>query len=174
MHLTTPRLTIRPMHPDDAAAVAAYMTDGVAMEYFHGSAMPFDEVVALVAANSDPATATAFVLVPHGQTAPIGHLNFHRWHQPRTYEIGWAVHPAAQGQGYATEGAGAVRDYAFGTLGAHRLIATAQPENPASWRVMEKLGMRREAHFVRCIHRGGDHWWDEYFYALLAEEWRCD
>jgi RimJ/RimL family protein N-acetyltransferase len=36
---------------------------------------------------------------------------------------------------------------------------------------MEKLGMRREGHFVQCIYRGDDQWWDEYFYALLAEEW---
>ena len=36
---------------------------------------------------------------------------------------------------------------------------------------MEKIGMRREGHFRQCIYRGEDHWWDEYFYAILASEW---
>jgi RimJ/RimL family protein N-acetyltransferase len=36
---------------------------------------------------------------------------------------------------------------------------------------MEKLGMRREAHFRKCIRRLENQWWDEYFYALLEEEW---
>ena len=64
----------------------------------------------------------------------------------------------------------AVKLTGFETLGLHRVIATCQPENTASWRVMEKLGMRREAHFRKGHYRGAT-WWDEYFYALLAKEW---
>jgi len=56
-------------------------------------------------------------------------------------------------------------------LHLHRIIATCQPQNVASWRVMEKLGMRREAHFRKCLRRPENQWWDEYFYALLDEEW---
>ena len=63
-------------------------------------------------------------------------------------------------------------DYAFEVRDAHRVIATCQPDNVASYRVMETIGMRREAHFRQCIHRGGDEWWDEYFYAILASEWQ--
>jgi len=61
---------------------------------------------------------------------------------------------------------------AFGVLNAHRVIATCQPANVASYRVMETIGMRREAHFRQCTHRGGDIWWDAYFYALLQKEWQ--
>jgi RimJ/RimL family protein N-acetyltransferase len=44
-------------------------------------------------------------------------------------------------------------------------------DNAGSWRLMERLGMRREAHFVKnCYHDGV--WVDEYVYAILAEEWR--
>ena len=50
------------------------------------------------------------------------------------------------------------------------LAAGQQPENVASWRVMEKLGMRREAHFRQALHQATGEWWDEYFYALLADE----
>ncbi|MFN2185279.1 MAG: GNAT family N-acetyltransferase, partial [Anaerolineae bacterium] len=64
----------------------------------------------------------------------------------------------------------AVLDLAFGKLGLHRVIATCDPRNDASRRVMEKLGMRREGHFVKGVQIHGE-WADEYFYAILAEEW---
>ena len=44
-------------------------------------------------------------------------------------------------------------------------------ENVASWRVMEKIGLRREGHFRRCVYVDEATWWDEYFYALLEEDW---
>lgn len=101
----------------------------------------------------------------------IGHMPFHPWFAPETYEIGWAVAQAHQGKGYATEAARALIGHAFQTLKAHRVIATCQPENTASWRVAEKLGLRREAHFRAALYRAPGVWWDEYFYAMLAEEY---
>jgi RimJ/RimL family protein N-acetyltransferase len=50
------------------------------------------------------------------------------------------------------------------------VIATCQPENAPSWRVMEKLGMQREGHLRKCISRDETTWRDEYFYALLEDE----
>jgi ribosomal-protein-alanine N-acetyltransferase len=55
-----------------------------------------------------------------------------------------------QGNGYVTKGARALIGHAFETIDAHRVIATCQPDNPGSRRVMDKLGMRREAHFRKC------------------------
>ncbi|MCW2863196.1 MAG: GCN5-related N-acetyltransferase [Actinoallomurus sp.] len=57
-------------------------------------------------------------------------------------EIGWWVDPASWGRGVATEAALALRDEAFGEVGAERLAARYQPANLASGRVMVKLGMR--------------------------------
>ena len=71
------------------------------------------------------------------------------------------------------EAAHALLGYGFATLGLHRVIATCQPENVASWRVMEKLGMRREAHVRQCIPRDDGTWWDEYVYAILKAEWNA-
>jgi ribosomal-protein-alanine N-acetyltransferase len=85
-------------------------------------------------------------------------------------EIGWTLARAHWGQGYATEAAHAVLAFAFETLELHRVWARCQPENTASWRIMEKLGMRREAHFVECQFARG-RWVDNYYYALLAREW---
>jgi ribosomal-protein-alanine N-acetyltransferase len=104
-------------------------------------------------------------------TRLVGHMDFHPWFVGATHEIGWAIGRPHQGRGYATEAARALVAYAFETLRCHRVIATCQPENPASWRVMEKLGMRREAHFRQCLLQDTGEWWDEYFYALLAGEY---
>ncbi len=104
----------------------------------------------------------------------IGHMIFHPWYAERIYEIGWIFHPRYHRQGYATEAAAALMRYGFESLQVHRLIATCQPQNRPSWRVMEKLGMQREGHFRKCFQRDETTWWDEYFYAILEEEWFQD
>jgi RimJ/RimL family protein N-acetyltransferase len=86
-------------------------------------------------------------------------------------EIGWCVHPDHGRQGIATEGARALMRLCFEDLGVHRVTATCFVDNAASWRVMEKLDMRREMHTTRdALLRSGE-WADTYMYAILAEEW---
>lgn len=84
-------------------------------------------------------------------------------------EIGWTIAPGYHGQGYATEMARALLEVAFGELQLHRVWAICRTENVASYRVMEKLGMRREAHYVECEYTD-DTWRDLYRYAILARE----
>jgi len=84
--------------------------------------------------------------------------------------IGWTLGKSYEGGGYATEAAAALLDYLFLSLRFHRVYALTSPKNPKSWRLMERLGMRREAHFRQnCFVDGA--WADEYLYAILAEEW---
>lgn len=170
--LITSRLHLRPMTVHDAPAVHTYTSNVQVMTYVPPHHMSWAQTQAFVAAQcGDDAQALAIVLATSQQL--IGHLIFHPWVAPRTYELGWVIHPDHQRRGYASEAALAMRDYAFGVRDAHRLIATCQPENVASYRVMETIGMRREAHFHQCIHRGGDIWWDEYFYAMVQKEWQA-
>ena len=87
-------------------------------------------------------------------------------------ELGWVIDPAHAGQGFATEAARALLRICFEDLGLRRVIAQCFADNVASWRLMEKLGMRRESHSVReSLHRRGE-WLDGFAYAILAEEWR--
>ncbi|KRC65193.1 GCN5 family acetyltransferase [Aeromicrobium sp. Root236] len=88
-------------------------------------------------------------------------------------ELGWVFDPAHHGQGLATEAIAALLRICFEELGLRRVVAMCFAANEPSWRVMERLGMRREAHNVKdSLHR--DHGWqDGYAYALLAEEWRA-
>lgn len=87
-------------------------------------------------------------------------------------ELGWTFDPAFQGRGFASEAIAALFGICFDDLGLRRVVAACFTDNEPSWRVMERLGMRREAHHLKdSLHR--DHGWlDEYVYALLADEWR--
>ena len=87
-------------------------------------------------------------------------------------EAGWHVRSALRGQGYATEAASALLRYTFMELGLHRVIATLDTRNAPSAALLERLGMRREGHFVQAYYdeRHGE-WTDEYQYAILRAEW---
>jgi RimJ/RimL family protein N-acetyltransferase len=86
-------------------------------------------------------------------------------------EIGWCIDPAEEGHGYATEAVRELIRLAFEDLGLRRLVANAFATNEASWRLMERVGMRREVYTVReSLHRSGE-WMDGIGYALLADEW---
>jgi RimJ/RimL family protein N-acetyltransferase len=85
-------------------------------------------------------------------------------------EVGYIVHPDAQGRGLATEGARAMLEIGFEVMGLHRVIGRIDARNASSAAVLTRLGMRREAHFVRNERVKGE-WTDEVVYAILAEEW---
>jgi len=96
-----------------------------------------------------------------------------------TYEVGFVFHPDHWGRGYATEAARALLDHVFGDLGAHRVLAHCDPRNAASWRLLERLGMRREGLHRRAASFAADDagrpvWHDVAVYAVLAEEWARD
>lgn len=88
-----------------------------------------------------------------------------------TADFGYVLNRQYWGHGYMTESARAILNVAFKQLNLHRVWATCHAENRASYRVMEKLGMRREALFVKNAWEKGE-WRDTYLYAILAEEWR--
>ncbi len=85
--------------------------------------------------------------------------------------IGWLLGRKYQGQGLATEAVRALVTAGFDQLGLHRIFARTGRDNERSWRLMERLGMRREAHF-RESHLVKGKWCDEFIYAILADEWR--
>jgi RimJ/RimL family protein N-acetyltransferase len=89
----------------------------------------------------------------------------------RQAEIGFVFHPDHHGRGYATETARLLLQLAFEEFGMHRVIGRLEPRNTASARLLERLGMRREAHFVENEFVKGE-WQSELVYALLEHEWR--
>jgi RimJ/RimL family protein N-acetyltransferase len=95
------------------------------------------------------------------------------WHPNghRLGEIGFVFHPGHQGNGYATEGARVLLRIAFEELELHRVIGRTEARNTPSARVLEKVGMRREAHLIEN-EWVKDEWQSEFVYAILDREWR--
>jgi RimJ/RimL family protein N-acetyltransferase len=91
-------------------------------------------------------------------------------HEPYRAEIGFTLAREHQGKGFASEAVSVLLDYAFGTLGLHRVVAIADCRNAPSVALLERVGMRREGHFLENVwfKRG---WADEYLYAVLKDEW---
>ena len=87
-------------------------------------------------------------------------------------ELGWCIAPGHAGRGYAEEAVRELLRLCFQDLALRRVVAGCFAGNERSWRLMERLGMRRESHNIRdSLHRSGE-WMDGYVYALLADEWR--
>ncbi len=169
-NIETQRLRLRAFQPNDWQAVYDYTSDPEVMMYIPEGIFTPEQAQAFVADNRGEHARAVAVLLKTADRL-IGHMMFHPWFAPQTYEIGWVFHRASHGHGYATEAAEALLRYGFEALHLHRIIATCQPQNVASCRVAEKLGLRREGHFRKCIRSPENQWWDEYFYALLEEEW---
>jgi len=88
----------------------------------------------------------------------------------RQGEIGFTLARRHQGKGFAFEAVSAFLEYAFTKLGLHRVVAITDCENAASIRLLERLEMRREGHFLQSIQNKGE-WRDEFQYAILCGEW---
>lgn len=85
-------------------------------------------------------------------------------------EIGYTIAPRFAGLGLATEGARALLRLGFEVLGLHRMEGQCDARNLASARVMERIGMRREAHFLENEFVKGE-WTDAFVFAMLEDEW---
>ncbi|PAE23204.1 GNAT family protein [Bacillus sp. 7894-2] len=170
MELKTERLIIRKFKSEDWQAVYEYTANPEVMRYIPEGVFTEEAAKEFIRKNIEK--ADHFPVVIEGDIL-IGHIGFHKYFGNHTYEIGWVFNPKFYNKGYASEAAYAVLKYGFEKLGLHRIIATCQPENPPSYRVMEKIGMRREGFFKKCIPHG-DEWWDEYYYAILKEEWNSN
>ena len=117
-----------------------------------------------------PETGTTLAVELRDSGELVGHVNVMVDPDNRQGEIGFIFDPAHQGHGYATEAARALVAHAFEHYGLHRVSGRLEPRNLASARVLEKLGMRREAHLIENEWVKGE-WQSEAVYALLAREW---
>jgi RimJ/RimL family protein N-acetyltransferase len=176
--LETSRLTLRPFVEEDLEAMHAMRSNPEIVRYLYGEpSQSLDETRDSLArkiagsawAKEGDWLSAAAVERESGVT--VGDLAFH-WvsERDRTAEIGFVFDPSHQGKGFATEAAHALVDWAFRDAGMHRVIGRAEARNVASARVLEKLGMRLEAHLVENEWVKGE-WQSELGYAVLEREW---
>ncbi len=120
------------------------------------------------AARDEPRLAYHLAAVVDDGLAGLGTLTVTS-PEHRRGEIGYVVHPDRWGQGLGTELAGLLLRLAFEQVGLHRVEATTRPDHAASWRVLEKVGMRREGLSRDHLFVRG-RWWDSVRYAVLATD----
>ncbi len=175
--LKTERLTIRDFEEEDWHAIVQRTTQAEVAAF-----MPWNEaawaeqekVVAWIREQRALDFSTTdryleFAVVKDGLN--IGDVALKRFaNNPKSAEVGWTLDPALQGQGYATEAAAVFMDWCFRNLKLHRLTSVCSSRNTGSYKLMERLGMRREAHHVKSSFIKGE-WVDDLVYAVLAEEW---
>ena len=138
----------------------------------HESRQSFEEYIRNQ--SEEPRTIYRFAITIPPVDTVRGLLKFNRqWEAIREWEIGWAIHPACWGNGYAREAAWYVCDWAFKELNVHRIVAFCHADNAASVRVMEKLGMHMDGRLRETRWLKGK-WCDEYVYAILEKEWGVD
>jgi RimJ/RimL family protein N-acetyltransferase len=175
--LETDRLVLRPYEAGDLGAYHAIRSQPEVVRYLYDDPLTIEKarekVERLVKSRAleaeDDWLAAAITVRESG--AFVGDVAFH-WVsvQHRTGEIGFVLDPRHQGHGYATEAARALLDWGFGTFGLHRIIGRTEARNSASARVLERLGMRLEAHLVEN-EWVKDEWQSELVYAILDREW---
>ncbi|HET9558094.1 MAG TPA: GNAT family protein [Actinomycetota bacterium] len=176
--LETARLVLRPFVPEDLEALFAFQSLPEVARFLYWEARDREQVREVLEAKLGQAVleeegqvlALAVVLREVGQV--VGEVNL-QWlsRRHRQGEIGFVFHPGHQGRGLATEAAEEALRLGFEGLGLHRLIGRCDALNLPSARLMGRLGMRREAHFVHSeIFKGA--WGDELVYAVLEDEWR--
>jgi aminoglycoside 6'-N-acetyltransferase len=177
--LETARLVVRRFTSVDAVPFARYRSIPQVARYQGWNApYPVEAARAFVgwlAAHHPDEPGEWFQLAIAPRDDPgrlIGDCGFRaRADEPGIADIGFTLAPEAQGHGYATEGVGAVVRYLVEDRGKHKLCADCDTRNDASWRLLERIGFRREGE-LRESFRDEDGWASEFLYGLLAEDWR--
>ena len=176
--LLTARLVLRPFEDGDLEALHAIQGDPRVAQFLYWEARSLDEVrqqldrIKPMTRVDDESDALRLAAVRRDSGELVGDYSLrleNREH--RQGEIGFITHPAHQGRGFATEGSLVLLRLGFEVLGLHRIFGSCDAQNVGSARVMERLGMRQEAHFRHSeIFKGK--WGDELIYAMLEDEWR--
>lgn len=181
--LRTERLTLRPATEDDAEDTWAYRRLASVNEWLTGVPAGLEAYRSMFAEPSRLAATVIVELADDSGPRVIGDFMLRvedAWSQLEVAEhakdaqaeLGWVLDPTHTGLGYATEAVRELLRYCFEELRVHRVVANCFLDNATSWRLMERVGMRRETHAVsESLHRSG-RWLDTVGYAVLADEWK--
>jgi [ribosomal protein S5]-alanine N-acetyltransferase len=174
--IETERLLLREFRASDESDIHAYASDSEVVRLMIWGPNTPEQTRAhltkvLDAQDEWPRASVGLAMELRSERRMIGAIELRmRDEANRTADIGYVLTRKDWGRGYMTEAVRAILDVAFRRLELHRVWATCDPRNHASYRVMEKVGMRREAHFRKDVMEKGE-WRDSYLYAILAEEW---
>ncbi|MBW8482742.1 GNAT family N-acetyltransferase [Actinomadura parmotrematis] len=175
--LRTDRLLLRPFEPGDLAELYAYQSLPEVARFLYWEPRDLEESRVFLqqkmasSALEKEGDWLVMAVLWRETGALVGEVNLQwRSREHRQGEIGYIFNPAYHGRGFATEAAEEGLRLGFEDLGLHRIVGRLDGRNTASARVLERLGMRREAHLVENEFVKGE-WSDEIVYAMLRREW---
>ena len=175
--ILTQRLSLSRLTASDAPAMYGYRCDPEVCRYQSfepGSIEDVENFIACLRFNvfDTPGLWFQFAIRIKETGLLIGDLGTHfLGEDPRQAEIGFTLAPAYQRRGYATEAVSSILSYLFGPLHKHRVFASVDPRNAPSIALLERVGMRREAHFRESLWIKGE-WVDDMVFGILESEWK--
>lgn len=176
--IKTARLLLRPFEARDLDDVHAYRSTPEVNRYLYSEPYTEGETAENLAKwiGQDEITedgqSLALAIVLPEEDKVIGEADLKLLSaEHQQAEIGYILNPAYQGRGYALEAAREMLRIGFEEMKLHRIRAECHARNEPSRRVMERLEMRREAHFRHAEIFKGE-WGESFVYAMLAEEYR--
>jgi RimJ/RimL family protein N-acetyltransferase len=177
-YLESERILLRPLLLKDAADVFSYRSDPLISLYQSWRPEMLADVEEFIANRivGEPDRPDTWFQLAICRKDPIGLIGDCGLHFPKyalsQVEVGITLKRDHHGLGFATDALKLVFDYVFGGLEKHRIFASVDPSNHSSIRLLERMKMRKEAHFVESIW-ARDRWVDDFIYAILAREWKA-
>ncbi|MFY7843589.1 GNAT family N-acetyltransferase [Chryseobacterium gambrini] len=175
MNLETERLLIRDLTLDDKQAVFNYRSDAEANKFQSWIPETLEDVEQFIERNNkefnQPESWYQVLITEKDSKAVIGDIGIHFFGAENLQaELGITLNKDFQGRGFASEALKGVINFLLGDLKKHRIMASVDPENIDSLKLMERIGFRKEGHFVKSLF-WKNNWTDDVIYALLREEW---
>lgn len=172
---TTDRLILRNFAPGDVEDVYAFMS--LESTALHEAFEPYTHAQCEEAVRRWQSNDRVWAVELAAEGKVIGSLNY----SPQEYgafEIGYDLHEAYGRKGYATEACRVLVEHIFLVEGGRRITAGCNAGNEASWRLLERLGFRREGLFLEDVAfkkdgAGEPVYVDSYYYGLLRREWEA-
>jgi RimJ/RimL family protein N-acetyltransferase len=174
--LESARLILRRFADADLAPFLSYLNDAEVARYQTWESYTEQEAQAAIDKQKElvpgvPGRWFTFALESKETGALVGHVALSiKAEDERQAEIGFTLAREYHGKGLGFEAATSVLAYTFAELKLHRVTAVTDCENARSVALLERLGMRREGHFIQNVWFKGK-WGDEYSYAILRDEW---
>lgn len=173
----TERLRLRPFSESDEEDMFAFESHPEVARYLYNEPRTRDDNAKELANRQQKTVLTkegdTLMLAVELHSKVIGYVLL-SWlsERNRQGEFGYVLHPDLNGQGYATEAAVEMLRIGFDELGLHRIVGRCDARNTGSSRVMQRIGLRKEAHFIEAEIFKGE-WGEELHYAMLESEWRA-
>lgn len=174
--IETERTILRPIESKDNKQVFSYRSDSETNKYQSWIPKNLGDVNEFISKNpsefNKPETWFQLVIIEKNTNEIIGDIGIHFIDSDNFQcEIGCTLNKNVHGKGFATEALRGSIDYLFKKLSKHRIVASIDPKNINSIKLIERIGFRKEGQFKESLLINGE-WVDDLVYALLKKEWK--